>query len=46
MSTISEADLTISAAAELIKTMKGTIPATPTKKVRHTETLKKLLAIL
>ena len=43
---ISEADLTISAAAELIETMKGTIPATATKKLRHTETLKKLVAIL
>ena len=43
---ISEADLTISAAADLIKTMKGTIPATATKKLRYTETLKKLLAIL
>ena len=28
------------------KTMKGTIPATATKKLRHTETLKKLVAIL
>ena len=43
---ISEADLTISAAAELIKTTRGTIPATATKKLRHTKTLKKLLAIL
>ena len=43
---ISEADLKISAAAEIIKTMKGTIPATATKKLRHTETPKKLLAIL
>ena len=43
---ISEDDLTIGAAAELIETMKGTIPATATKKMRLTETLKKLLAIL
>ena len=38
---ISEADLTISAADDLIKTMRGTIPATATKKLRRTETLKK-----
>ena len=44
--TISEDDLTIDAAAELIETMKGTIPATATKKLRHTVTIKKLLAIL
>ena len=43
---ISEADLAISAAADLIKTMRGTIPVTATKKLRHTETLKKLVAIL
>ena len=43
---ISEDDLTIGAAAELIETTKGTIPATATKKLRHTETLKKLVAIL
>ena len=43
---ISEADLTISTAADLIKTMRDTIPATATKKLRHTKTLKKLLAIL
>ena len=43
---ISEADLTISPAADLIKTMRGTVPATATKKRQHTEILKKLLAIL
>ena len=43
---ISEDDLTIGAAGELIETMKGTIPATATKKLRYTETLKKLVAIL
>ena len=43
---ISEADLTISAAADLIKTMRGTVPATATKKQQHTEILKKLLSIL
>ena len=36
----------IGAAAELIETLKGTIPATATKKLRYTETLKKLLAIV
>ena len=43
---ISEDDLTIGAAAELIETMKGTIPVTATKKLRHTKTLKKLVTIL
>ena len=43
---ISEADLTISAAADLIKTMRDTVHATATKKRRHTEILKKLLSIL
>ena len=46
MPAISEDDLTIGAAAELIEMMKGTVPATATKKLRHTETLKKLVAIL
>ena len=44
--TISEADLTISTAAELIETIKCTIPATVTKKLRHTKILKNILAIL
>ena len=43
---ISDADLTISAAADLIKTMRGTVPATAANKRQHTEILKKLLAIL
>ena len=43
---ISEADLTISTATNLIKTTRGTVPATATEKLRHTEILKKILAIL
>ena len=43
---ISEADLMIRVAADLIKTMRGTVPATATKKQQHTEILKKLLSIL
>ena len=43
---ISEADLTISAAADLNKSMTGTVPASATKKQLHTKILKKLLSIL
>ena len=43
---ISEADITISAAADLLKSMRGTVPTTATKKQRHIEILKELLSIL
>ena len=43
---ISEADLTISAATDLIKTMRGKVPATATKKQQHAKILKQLLSIL
>ena len=43
---ISESDLTISAATDLVKSMRGTVPAKATKKQQHTEILKKLLSIL
>ena len=43
---ISEVDLTISAAAELFKSTKGTVPGIATEKQRHTKILKKLLSIV
>ena len=43
---ISEADLTLSAATDLVKSMRGTVPVTATQKQQHTTVLKKLLTIL
>ena len=42
---ISKVDLTVSASADHIESMEGTVLATATKKQQHTEILKNLLAI-
>ena len=43
---LSEADLAVSAATNLVESMRGTVPATAAKKQQHTKVLKQLLAIL